>query len=79
MEMRRRRRYSARPFALTILVVSIISLIAYAKSGYGRSSQSTIVGSLSKRDSPMGDLEVRITRFDGLVVIADLAVLRSVD
>ncbi|PSN65030.1 sodium/calcium exchanger protein-like protein [Corynespora cassiicola Philippines] len=61
--LRRRRRYSARPFALTLLVISIISLLAWAKNGQlhatGKAS-GTSGTSPAKRDLMSEDLECHL-------------------
>jgi sodium/potassium/calcium exchanger 6 len=51
----RRRRYSARPFALTILAISLISLLAWAKT---RHDTGTTGSTLYKRDVTILDEEV---------------------
>jgi sodium/potassium/calcium exchanger 6 len=46
----RRKRYSARPFALTILAITLITLLAFAKD-YGSHAEDASAGStLVKRD-----------------------------
>lgn len=59
LKMRRRPRYSARPFALTILAISLISLLAWAKRGYAHSEEPPTRGGIVKRDVLQADLEVR--------------------
>jgi sodium/potassium/calcium exchanger 6 len=54
----RRSRYSARPFALTILAISLISLLAWAKSQ--AADGNAIVGALQKRDLSIKDEECRL-------------------
>ncbi|KAF1949400.1 sodium/calcium exchanger protein-like protein [Byssothecium circinans] len=58
--MRRRPRYSARPFALTILAIAVIALLAWTKSGYGHDERSASEPGLSRRDVGIQDLECRL-------------------
>jgi sodium/potassium/calcium exchanger 6 len=51
----RRRRYSARPFALTILAISLISLLAWAKTQH---DDGTTESTLYRRDVTILDEEV---------------------
>ena len=50
----RRSRYSARPFALTILAITLMALLAWAKIQVG----DTAAHALSKRDITILDEEV---------------------
>ena len=52
----RRPRYSARPFALTILAITLMSLLAWAKT---RASDTAAHGALLKRNVTILDEEVR--------------------
>ncbi|KAG9196729.1 hypothetical protein G6011_01850 [Alternaria panax] len=54
----RRSRYSARPFALTILAISLISLLAWARSQV--SDASAVGGALQKRNLVIKDEECRL-------------------
>jgi sodium/potassium/calcium exchanger 6 len=54
----RRSRYSARPFALTILAISLISLLAWARSQ--ATDGSVAGGALRKRDLSIKDEECRL-------------------
>jgi sodium/potassium/calcium exchanger 6 len=54
----RRSRYSARPFALTILAITLISLLAWAKTQAGTGAPSS--ASLHKRDVTILDEECRL-------------------
>lgn len=60
--MRRRSRYSARPFALTILAVSVLVLLAWIKSGHEDSSKTEYAPSagLLRRDITIQDQECRL-------------------
>ncbi|PVI02606.1 hypothetical protein DM02DRAFT_299004 [Periconia macrospinosa] len=60
LKMHRRPRYSARPFALTILAISLISLLAWAKRGYARSEELSTRGDIVKRNLLQEDLECRL-------------------
>jgi sodium/potassium/calcium exchanger 6 len=51
----RRQRYSARPFALTILAISLISLLAWTKTQHDTGATG---GTLYKRDVTILDEEV---------------------
>lgn len=53
----RRSKYSARPFALTILAITLITLLAWAKELRGAPGTAT----LRKRDVTILDEEVRQT------------------
>ncbi|CAG5174685.1 uncharacterized protein ALTATR162_LOCUS7840 [Alternaria atra] len=54
----RRSRYSARPFALTILAISLISLLAWARSQVTHGS--ALGGAVHKRDLSIKDEECRL-------------------
>lgn len=60
--MRRRRRYSARPFALTILAVSVLVLLAWIKSGHEEAPRTEFAPSagLLRRDITVQDQECRL-------------------
>ncbi|KAF2441099.1 hypothetical protein P171DRAFT_366526 [Karstenula rhodostoma CBS 690.94] len=60
--MRRRSRYSARPFALTILAVSVLVLLAWIKSGHEDGSETAFAPSagLLRRDVTIQDQECRL-------------------
>lgn len=59
--MRRRTRYSARPFALTILAVSMLVLVAWVKSGNGNGDHDFARSAhLSRRDVFVQDEECRM-------------------
>ncbi|KAF1965029.1 sodium/calcium exchanger protein-like protein [Bimuria novae-zelandiae CBS 107.79] len=60
--MRRRARYSARPFALTILAVLVLVLLAWVKSENGYAVDSDLARSarLSKRDFLIQDEDCRL-------------------
>jgi sodium/potassium/calcium exchanger 6 len=54
----RRPRYSARPFALTILAITLISLLAWAKTPHHDHGPSTGGSILQARDITIKDEEV---------------------
>lgn len=54
----RRQRFSARPFALTLVAVTLISLLAWAKSSRS-DGQIHTASAFGKRDLIMQDEEVR--------------------
>ncbi|KAF2645845.1 sodium/calcium exchanger protein-like protein, partial [Massarina eburnea CBS 473.64] len=57
----RRPRYSARPFALTILAISAIALLSWAKTAHGQSAHAAAPDSvLLKRDAEAQDVECRL-------------------
>jgi hypothetical protein len=56
----RRKKYSARPFALTILAISLMTLLALAKDHYAQGAGTAAVSALGKRDLPVQNEEVRI-------------------
>lgn len=62
LSMRRRPRYSARPFALTILAVSVLALLAWAKSSHanGASDEFALSNGLSRRDVLIQGQECRL-------------------
>ncbi|CAO2648713.1 Nn.00g096620.m01.CDS01 [Neocucurbitaria sp. VM-36] len=56
----RRPRYSARPFALTILAITLTSLLAWAKGRQAQEESMFTAGTLRKRDVSILDEECRL-------------------
>jgi sodium/potassium/calcium exchanger 6 len=56
----RRKKYSARPFALTILAIALMTLLALAKDYRAQGAGTAVGGALAKRDLPVQNEEVCI-------------------